>query len=432
MGGSEAVAFSSGALYGHHDMYEGPPGKGPARAPPPVPPDSDDGESAHLSRQTTREQAPFWMSGASISPPISPPRLGPRALAGRTPHDFTSDVGAFVASHVSSRVDHECLREGTGDEATADDMVDRLADEWARIKLENTELRTSCTSAAELNQQVSSANIEMTRVMSQLNGVPEAPTELPPPRPTLRCLLWPSSTGSPPPELTFPFHPHGPPPPAVFPSPVLMAAAKAPQAAVFAAPTVPDHSATAPVAAAAAGFTSPPAVPTAAAGGTAAAAAIVVSPGDEADEADEPLNELEAGARADMEAIGIGGSLCGPYRSLSYAAGGAPTLASASAPGSKRSRSLHSELLAQPLQPTKQHSAPSSRSSPTAEHQRVQQLRELIQAEKAEREALLAAFRENEETLQRLQERNRLLLAEVERLKQARQITMHRPAMECA
>ena len=45
-------------------MYEGPPGKGPARAPPPVPPDSDDGESAHLSRQTTREKAPFWMSEA--------------------------------------------------------------------------------------------------------------------------------------------------------------------------------------------------------------------------------------------------------------------------------------------------------------------------------------------------------------------------------
>ena len=88
--------------------------------------------------------------------------------------------------------------------------------------------------------------------------------------------------------------------------------------------------------------------------------------------------------------------------------------------GSKRSRSFLSEFIVQPLQPAKQRSAPSSRSSPTAEQQRVQQLRELIAAEKAEREALLVQFRENQRTLARLQEVNASLLAEVARLKAQR------------
>ena len=47
------------------------------------------------------------------------------------------------------------------------------------------------------------------------------------------------------------------------------------------------------------------------------------------------------------------------------------------------------------------------------------QLRELIQTEQAEREALLQAFRENQKILERLRRTNAELLAELARLRQS-------------
>jgi len=100
--------------------------------------------------------------------------------------------------------------------------------------------------------------------------------------------------------------------------------------------------------------------------------------------------------------------------------------------GSKRSRSMTSSLAAQPLHPMKH---PSSRktSSPPPEHERVEDLKSLIEIEKNECAKLMAAYHENEEALTRLKEVNAGLMAEVNRLRQEKGITVGRVIMQaCA
>ena len=82
-------------------------------------------------------------------------------------------------------------------------------------------------------------------------------------------------------------------------------------------------------------------------------------------------------------------------------------------------RSYTSEIAPQMLQPRKQSSGPSARSSPTEELRKLHELREHIRAERRERGALLRAYHENEAMLERLQATNAELLRQLAALRGA-------------
>jgi len=88
------------------------------------------------------------------------------------------------------------------------------------------------------------------------------------------------------------------------------------------------------------------------------------------------------------------------------------------APG-KRQRSYTSELAAEPLHAAKHHSNPPSRASPSAEQMRITQLRQLIETEQADREALLSAYQANEALLKQLIEQNAVLRGQLAAAKAA-------------
>jgi len=79
----------------------------------------------------------------------------------------------------------------------------------------------------------------------------------------------------------------------------------------------------------------------------------------------------------------------------------------------KRDRDFMSDIAPQMLQPAKQSSNPSARSSPTQEHRKLHELRESIRAERRERAALLKQYHDNEEMLARLQATNTELRRQV-------------------
>ena len=347
-------------------------------------------------------------SGSGSPCPVSP-MPGLMACSG-FPH-------AIFVSHASSR------EVGT-QEGVLDELVDCLADEWARIKLGNTELRSSCTSFAQNSLTISNMNKLMAQMVVDLDGAGGAPS---PPIETLNIVrCGPRS-----------YRGSGTVAATSMPSLPMLAHAAAPP------PLLPPLAL--PLAMGSPGIL-PPRVESSVSSST---PVIVIAAGedtdekedadDKEDEEDRPFNPFDpiSGAAASADT----GREDRPFNPISGAAASADTgrssprmspmaLAPGMAPdsqqsrcdlgGSKRSRSFLSEFIVQPLQPAKQRSAPSSRSSPTAEQQRVQQLRELIAAEKAEREALLVQFRENQRTLARLQEVNASLLAEVARLKAQR------------
>lgn len=87
--------------------------------------------------------------------------------------------------------------------------------------------------------------------------------------------------------------------------------------------------------------------------------------------------------------------------------------------GGKRSRSIASELIAEPLHPAKQTLEPANRTSPALQHTRLDELRALIAAERAERSKLLAAFDHNETLLAQLRRDNAALMHELKELKEA-------------
>lgn len=357
-------------------------------------------DASHLSRASTQEMrddfvfhmgsAPSHSSRRSspsphstrsatppgATPPVSPPYRGPRAPA------------SFQVPTVGSR-------QASSDNAA--DEVDALAEEYAWLKLENQELRTQCSS--------------LTAKVSQAMAV-TTPRAEPPRRPPL------------PPRAT---------------------TAPATTPMVFSAP-----------------FRAPPAIPEPESGGSHAAPTVVADDGhghdpivvytdasdddalwedevgddDDDDErvvyrsisiSDQSHVEVGAGSEGALAAPGALPSsdpLANGVPSSSLSAAAAPTTALMPYVGGgpyKRSRSMHSELLSGPLQPSKFRSAPpSSRASPTAEQERVHQLRALVAAEKAEREALLAEWRENERTLTRLREANAKLLEELKALREER------------
>jgi len=145
------------------------------RIPPVAVSHTEDGESAStLSRQlmqASMDATGHSTSSCSVSPPISPPKLGPIALSDRMTAQFLSDVGAFVASHASPRAEATSRPSEAGtEEGSLDELVDRLADEWARIKLGNTELRSSCTSFAQNSQSISNMNRQMAQMVADLDG----------------------------------------------------------------------------------------------------------------------------------------------------------------------------------------------------------------------------------------------------------------------
>ena len=317
-------------------------------------------------------------SGSGSPSSVSPSMPGLMARSG-FPHSV------FV-SHASSR------EVGT-EEGVLDELVDCLADEWARIKLGNTELRSSCTSVAQNSLTISNMNKLMAQMAVDLDGSggaasPQIETRNNEGEGIVRCgprSYRRSGTVAATSMPSVPMLAHAAAPPPLLPplaSPSAMGS--------------PDIL--------------PPCVESSVSSST---PVIVIAAGEDADDKEVADDNEDAEDR--------------PVDSSSGAAASADTGRSsprvspmALAPGSKRSRSFLSEFIVQPLQPAKQRSAPSSRSSPTAEQQRVQQLRELIAAEKAEREALLVQFRENQSTLARLQEVNAFLLAEVARLKAQR------------
>ena len=305
-------------------------------------------------------------------------------------------------------VSHSSSREVGTQEGVLDELVDCLADEWARIKLGNTELRSSCTSFAQNSLTISNMNKLMAQMVVDLDGAGGAPS---PPIETLnivRCgprSYRGSGTVAATSMQSLPMLAHAAAPPPLLPPLALPLAMGSPGIL-------------------------PPRVESSVSSST---PVIVIAAGedtdekedadDKEDEEDRPFNPFNpfnpiSGAAASAD-TGRSSPRMSP---MALAPGMAPDSQQSRCDlgGSKRSRSFLSEFIVQPLQPAKQRSAPSSRSSPTAEQQRVQQLRELIAAEKAEREALLVQFRENQRTLARLQEVNASLLAEVARLKAQR------------
>ena len=334
-------------------------------------------------------------SGSGSPSSVSPSMPGLMARSG-FPHSV------FV-SHASSR------EVGT-EEGVIDELVDCLADEWARIKLGNTELRSSCTSVAQNSLTISNMNKLMAQMAVDLDGSggaasPQIETRDNEGEGIVRCgprSYRGSGTVAATSMPSVPMLAHAAAPPPLLPplaSPSAMGS--------------PDIL--------------PPRVESSVSSST---PVIVIAAGedtdekedadDKEDEEDRPFNPFNpiSGAAASAD-TGRSSPRMSP---MALAPGMAPDSQQSRCDlgGSKRSRSFLSEFIVQPLQPAKQRSAPSSRSSPTAEQQRVQQLRELIAAEKAEREALLVQFRENQRTLARLQEVNASLLAEVARLKAQR------------
>ena len=334
-------------------------------------------------------------SGSGSPSSVSPSMPGLMARSG-FPHSV------FV-SHASSR------EVGT-EEGVLDELVDCLADEWARIKLGNTELRSSCTSVAQNSLTISNMNKLMAQMAVDLDGAggaasPQIETRNNEGEGIVRCgprSYRGSGTVAATSMPSVPMLAHAAAPPPLLPplaSPSAMGS--------------PDIL--------------PPRVESSVSSST---PVIVIAAGedtdekedadDKEDEEDRPFNPFNpiSGAAASAD-TGRSSPRMSP---MALAPGMAPDSQQSRCDlgGSKRSRSFLSEFIVQPLQPAKQRSAPSSRSSPTAEQQRVQQLRELIAAEKAEREALLVQFRENQRTLARLQEVNASLLAEVARLKAQR------------
>uniref|UniRef100_A0A7S2J933 Uncharacterized protein n=1 Tax=Haptolina brevifila TaxID=156173 RepID=A0A7S2J933_9EUKA len=103
-----------------------------------------------------------------------------------------------------------------------------------------------------------------------------------------------------------------------------------------------------------------------------------------------------------------------------------PQAGDVSAACGKRSRSFVSQLAAQPLHPSKQRSQPSSlrTTSPLPEAKaevemaRIEELKALISAEKAELAQLMSAYKENEIALSQLREINKNLIEEVQRVRQ--------------
>lgn len=427
-------AASGGGIW----PWDGAQGK--ASAPTVPSPRSDAPDAPHLSRQITREErfdfpppldgeVLFHMGSRpetraspprsrraspahseTVSPdaepllqdtlPAPPLNVTPPAL---TPSAFRAsdgDVGVFVALHATG-MHRRSQSEGA---VSVDDLIDDLAHEWARLKLETNELRTLFSSAAVTMEQLAASNAS---IMADVTAIRTGPhTTLPPPSPA---------------EL-----------------PQAIAAA-----AAAARPPIPSALAPDAVPAAAAHLAPSEQRPL----GLPRGSAVVVedegadlsddddaSDGDGGDGASRMHGDGDLGNGEDEPMYVYRGLSASPpplnpddSESCSHAAatatlhGGRSCASSSSA---KRGRSHTSELAAEPLHPAKQSSEPSSRvrssrGSPSAEQMQVVQLRELIQTEQAEREALLQAFRENQVTLERLRRTNAELLAELARLRQS-------------
>jgi len=405
---------------------DGFPGKGAACAPP-LP--SPDDIPARLSRQRTREEQAILSSPLKRSPPPPlfhvgsapsapsaqcsrhtspseadvvdvpppkeslrrsapgqpPPDLPPPGLtdcSGRTDTSGCTDgadeaaleMGAAASNRAAiapARTASARLHRRSASEGDVDDLVEDLAHEWARLKLETTSLRSRCSYAAETVERISATNATiLAELRAGTQPVPVA-AEAATASSSSACTVSPAAATT------------------ADPDPNAGVASRRPRMATNI--VVVEH----------------------------------------VDDDDDEVDGGESDGDGDGDADGgdSGGTMRAATdeahsRALSYdddspVESPPPLLPFKQASLGKRARSYTSELLAEPLHPSKVPSETSrpSRTSPSAEQMRIGQLRELIAREKAEREALLAAFLENERTLQRLQQINAELRAEVARLR---------------